>query len=193
MEKPAQEHPDKELFLQFCRGHHASTKLVYDSCYPSVRKMVRKSSKVEEDVEDTFQAGLLGLLAYCKKKSFVLTTPLCGLLYRICENIWRQKLGKRGRLDISSQDFSQYLDLSKALEIEEKAIRRAERWQLIWKHLHRLTEKEQRVLKLFYVEDKSHQEIADIMGFASANAAKVQKYRYLQKLIAATRNDPDFE
>ncbi len=188
-----EEHPDKQLFLQFCNDHNPSVQLIYDNCYPGIRKMVKKSSKTEEDVEDIFQAGLLGLLAYCKNRSFVLTTSICGLLYRICENTWNQKLGKRGRLNLTSHDFSQYVDLSKALEIEEEAIRRAERWQLIWKHLHRLPEIEQRVLKLFYQEGKSHQEIAGIVGFASANSAKVQKFKYLQHLIELTRDDPDFD
>ena len=193
MEKPTQEHSDKELFTQFCNNHNEAVQRVYDDCYSAVQKMVRKFSRIDQNVEDIFQAGLLGLLAYCRKKSFALTTPLCGLLFQICKNIWYQQLNKKGRLDITSQDFSGYVDLSKVLDIEAEAIRRAERWQLIWKNLHRLKPKEQLVLKLFYAEEKSHEEIADIVGFTDANSAKVQKCKYLQKLIELTHSDPDFE
>jgi len=193
MENPVNEHSDKPLFIRFCKGDDEAVRLIYDNCYQGVRRMVRKSSKNEEDVKDIFQAGLLGLLACCRRPSFTLTTPVCGLPYGICRNIWNGRLEKESRLNITPQDFSTYVDLSKALQIEEEALQKAERFQLIWKHLQRLPEKKRRVLLLHYEEDKSHEEIASIIPFNNANSAKVQKHKYLKDLIERVKGDPDFE
>ncbi len=193
MEKKDTYHPDHEIFLRFCDRSREATQQIYQDHFDQIRRLVRRFGGKEEDAEDIFQSGLLALLKYCDRKNFVLSKPLGALLYGICSRMLWRRLEKRKRLNIQSQDFSQYVDLKKTLELQEEELRRAEQWQLIDKHLHRLPEKERQVLKLFYQEGKSLQEIADIVGFASANSAKVQKFKYLQHLIERTSSDPDFE
>lgn len=50
--------------------------------------------------------------------------------------------------------------------------------------LARLSEREQQILRLYYFEDRSMAEIADIMGYNNADVAKKMKYMSFRKLAA---------
>jgi RNA polymerase sigma factor (sigma-70 family) len=192
MENSENHHPDNELLLRFCNHHRPAVQRLYDDCFDDIKKMVKKYRGKEEDAEDVFQEGMLILLTYCKRSSFVLTTPLCGFLYSICAKFWWKKLKKSERLEITFKDFSEYINLKHVIALQEEEELKAQRLRLIWKHLRLMPEIQQHVLRLFYLEGKSHSEIAETVGFADENSAKVQKFKYLKHLIAQTREDPDF-
>jgi DNA-directed RNA polymerase specialized sigma subunit len=59
--------------------------------------------------------------------------------------------------------------------------------------MNRLPEHEQKTLRLFYLEEKSLKEIAEIMGFSDEVSARVQKFKYVRHLRKLIREDPDYE
>lgn len=63
-------------------------------------------------------------------------------------------------------------------EKEEFALR----WRVIEKELSRLPEKQQRMLHMFYYEGKSHEEIAQALGYKNAESAKRVKHSCIEKL-----------
>ena len=56
--------------------------------------------------------------------------------------------------------------------------------ELIARGMHHLTEKEREVLRLYYFEDRSMTEIAEVMGYNNADVAKKMKYVSFRKLAA---------
>jgi len=187
------EHSDNLLFQDFCSDRTNAVKKIYQKGFAGVRKMVKKNGGNLEDAEDVFQEGILVLYGYCQQEEFRLTTRLAGFLYSICRNLWRKKLEKKGRSGITFYDIEEYVKMNTVLKLENEEVLQVHRMRLLFKHLARLPEKEQKVLRLYYLEGKSHREVAQELGYASESSARVQKFRYLNHLKSLVRQDPDFE
>ncbi len=184
---------DNQLFRMFCsRGKEAVNKIYHDF-YILIKFMVVKNSGVAQDAEDVFQEGLLVLLSYCGKTTFSLNAPFKNFFYTVCKNIWLKKLRKNRRLEITFVDVWESVDLKGAVKAEEAAGLTIERLVLLWKYMNRLPEHEQKTLRLFYLEEKSLKEIAEIMGFSDEVSARVQKFKYVRHLRKLIREDPDYE
>lgn len=193
MENTDKFHPDNELFKLFCQQRREAVAKIYDSYFPVISRLIKKNRGRKEDVEDVFQEGVLVLLNYCRKENFWLKVPLKSFLYAVCKNIWLKKLKKKGRLDVTFYDLSEYVDLKNILAAEDEINHRAENEQLLWKYFNQLPPQEKKTLWLYYMEEKSHKEIAGIVGFSDEASARVQKFRYVRRLRQMVRQDPDFE
>lgn len=193
MDKQGTYHSDNDTLRLFCTQERKAVKAIYEDCFPLISRMVTKNWGRREDAEDVFQEGLIVLMGYCGKQDFRLTVSLKSFFYTICRNIWLKKLEKKGRLQITFVDIWEHAKLDHALEEQENAELKAEQLLLLWKHFSRLPLKEQETLRLFYLEGKSHREIAEIVGFVDENSAKVQKFKYVNHLRELVKNDPDFD
>ncbi len=187
------DHPDNDLLQLFCRQDRTTMSKIYREFFPMINQMMKKNSGTEQDAEDVFQEGLVVLLNYCNRTGFVLEVPLKSFFYAICRNIWLKKLKKKGRLEVTLVDVWEYRDLSSLLEKERESGLTSDRLLLLWKYFSRLPEHEQKTLRLYYLDGKSHKEIAQIMGFSDEVSARVQKFRYVRHLREIVRKDPDFE
>ncbi len=187
------DHPDNDLLQLFCRQDRTAMSKIYREFFPMISQMMKKNSGNEQDAEDVFQEGLVVLLNYCNRTGFVLEVPLKSFFYAICRNIWLKKLKKKGRLEVTLVDVWEYRDLSSLLEKERESGLTSDRLLLLWKYFSRLPEHEQKTLRLYYLDGKSHKEIAQIMGFSDEVSARVQKFRYVRHLREIVRKDPDFE
>lgn len=190
---PDKRHPEEPLFRRFCEDQRAAARRVYEQCFPVVEKLVRREGGSSEEAKDIFQGVLLAMLNYCRKIDFRLTAPLSGLAYGIGKKLWLKKMKKKIDSKITFYDESEYVDMEHLFKLQADEALSAHRLQLIRKHMSSLTPKEQLVLNLYYMEQKSHREIAEIVPFKNEESARVQKFRYLKKLTELVMNDPDFE
>jgi len=190
MKKP---HEDHAVFILLCQNSRQGVEKIYATCYPMIQQMVLNNQGDKEDAADVFQEGLLGVLKYCKKEDFVLEIPICHFMYSICKRLWIRKLKKNAKDAVTFVDNLEYSlkDHIQNTELENELT--ASRLVLLYKHLNKMESNEQQVIRQFYIEKMSMQEIANAMGFSSENSAKVQKSKYLKKLRTMVRNDPDFE
>jgi len=186
-------HPDNDMFRLFCQQDRGTMEKIYTGFFPLITSMVKKNQGNTQDAEDVFQEGLLVLLGYCEKTGFTLNVALKSFFYAVCKNIWIKKLIKKGRLRVTFVDVWEYVDLEHIQEQIKEMEQKSEQLLLIWKSLARLSEVGRKTLLLFYIEDKSFKQIAEIMGFASENSAKVQKSKYLKQLRELVKGDPDFQ
>ncbi len=150
-----------------------------------------KNNGHENDAWDVFQEGLIVLLKYCRKVDFMLNVPLSKFFSAICWKLWLKTLKKNGKSGITFSNIPEYKDIENQIALQEEDLITAQRLQMLWKHLERLPQKEKQTLKLYYMEGKSHREIAEIMGFSNESSAKVQKFKYIKRLRAMVLADPE--
>ena len=145
--------------------------------YPKVEKMIYQHGGTRDDAKDVYQEALMVLHRKAKDEAFSLSAAAETYLYSVSRFLWMDELRKRGKLPTVRKD--EELDQACEQEVGEYLIKE-EKFKLAEKAIALLGEKCRQVLQLFYVEEKSMQEIAALLGYNSENTAKTQKYKCLE-------------
>lgn len=145
--------------------------------YPLVEKMIYRSGGTRHDAKDIYQEALIILYNKTKNENFRLTAKLSTYLFSVCRFLWMDEAKKRGKMPIDKlseeNDPGLQEDISMDIEKEKKM-------QLAEKAIASLGEKCREILRLFYFDKKSMEEIAKLLGYSSENTAKNQKYKCLE-------------
>jgi RNA polymerase sigma factor (sigma-70 family) len=185
-------HPDFEDFRKFCKKDKVFQEEFYKDVFPLIKRMIFKNNGNSAQAEDVFHDGLIGLLRYCKKANFILTASLKSFFYTICRNLWLKELKKKSNSRVTFRDVWEYVELKELANEDGEQERVEHELMLMLKHLNEMSEKERQVLMLYYFEEKSHEEIARMVGFKSADSAKVQKFKYLARLRETILRDKEW-
>jgi RNA polymerase sigma factor (sigma-70 family) len=164
-------------------------KYIYKKFFQPVRFMVTSNSGRQMDAEDIFQDALLIIYQKISSGKLNLTSAFSTYLYSICKNIWLQKLNKKG-LRIEYKDSMDF-DLPEDSHNLDLLIEDNEKFNLFQQHFRKLSEDDQKVMKLF-LKKVPLAEIALIMGYKSYEYAKVRKYIIKEKLKNAILSDPRY-
>jgi RNA polymerase sigma factor (sigma-70 family) len=160
---------------------------IYTSCFPMVRSMVLKNSGSMEDARDIFQESIIILYQNCEKEKFHLSVSTCTYLYSIARNKWLKHIRDHGRIsNLNSMDDWQDENLS-AFDDEKK-----QKQRLLMKYFHKLGDKCQLILKLFF-DGKPGEQITKEFGFASYEYYRVAKNRCTENLKNKIQQDPLFK
>ena len=152
---------------------------IYKENRKVIFNLVLKNSGSKADAADVLQEGVIALWQNSKKENFVLTASVNTYLYSICKNIWLQKLKKRGiHVSLNPNSSSAALSEQSITVIMEKE----KSFNLLEESILRLGNTCQQLLKLFYYEKKSMDDVAQIIGLNNAKTAKSKKYKCLQQL-----------
>jgi len=149
---------------------------VYKTLYkafPPIKSWIVKNSGTKQDAEDVFQETLLVLCINCKKENFILTANIATYLTAIAKNIWYSNLRKRGKSGHVETDEIDKYDIDFQI-VEEK-------FTLAEQAFNLLGDKCKSLLEKFYVLKMSFEKISKDLDFSTAQIAKNQKYRCLQK------------
>lgn len=185
------QHPDYQLFRELCAGKPEAIRELNNQTFPLIWGLLKKYQAPRYESWDLIQEGAVALLRYCGKADFILTVPLKQFYFSICIRIWLKKMKKKGRSSVTNADFTEYVNLDAYLNLEEEEKKKAERLQLIHKYLYLLEPKHRKLLIAYYLQEKPHEEIASELGFPTSGAARIAKFRALDKLRKLMRQDPD--
>lgn len=186
------QHSDIQLFRNICQGQAQAIRDLHQQTSPLILNLLNRYQAHRNESWDLMQEGVLALLAYCSKTQFTLSVPLRNFYFSICYKVWLKKMQKKGRTPVTNADFTEYVNLDAYLNLEEEAKQKAERLQLIHKYLYLLEPKDRNLVIAYYLQEKPHEEIASEMDFPSSGAARVAKFRAIDKLRKLMRQDPDF-
>lgn len=154
----------------------AITSLYRDS-FPDFARMIRRMGGSPEEAKDAFHDALLIYMERAKAgKLNIHSSPKAYLLgtARIC---W---LHARGKVPVS--------ELPEGFEAAEpEETNEAEREQHLLESLVRSGKKCMALLKAFYYDHCSMQDVADRFGFNGRRSATVQKYKCLEKVREALK------
>lgn len=172
---------DSELLEGMRKGDSAAVSFIYKSCYPSVSHMILNNKGTEDQAKDIFQEAVIVLYdKITRDEGFELSSKLSTFLYAICRRLWLKQLNRRNlSLDSIEQDNLDIPDISEALEDHEAEEMKFNQMDVA---MNKLGEPCATILKDFYINKKSMQEISVELGYSNADNAKNQKYKCLQRL-----------
>lgn len=127
----------------------------------------------EADAEDLLQEAIIVLWQNVTAGSFKLTSRLGTYLLAVVKNKWMAEMRKRKKLTIS--DIPETVNDGNPDSLE--MILETEKNEMVGKALNTIQPVCKKLLMLFYFEERSLEEIARILNFASTDVAKARKYQ----------------
>lgn len=180
---------DQELVSMICSG---DTKAEDNAlCFLKNRdsekaiKYVCAHSGKREDGEEIFNDALIALWKNIRSGAYRLSesAAMGTYLMVIVKNTWHKELRKQGRLPPLTSISEYDADIREAERSIEQLLIEKERNDHFRKIFEMtLNEKEKGILKAFYIEGLSMQEVADKFGLGNANNAKSHRYQIIKKL-----------
>jgi len=155
--------------------------------FPKIKTMILKEGLTKELAEEIFQNSLILLIEKIENPAFELTAKMTTYLYGVNRFLAKNESKKQRKsqqvewTDAYGFDDS---DFSYDYEKEEKL----KQLEFI---LTKISERCQRIFKLFYFEKKSMSEIAKTLDFSSTNSAKTQKYKCMERAIVLSKKTED--
>jgi RNA polymerase sigma factor (sigma-70 family) len=173
---------DAQLLQGIAAGTRQATAQVYRQHYPTVMHWIANAGGGEADAADIFQEAMVVLFEKARNEDFRLTCRIGTYLFAICKHLWYKRLEQRRRMpgampEVMGGGFeAAYEDDIKVHEERE------EHYAQLDVALDALGEPCRSLLRAFYHQDKSMQEIAADFGYTNPDNAKTQKYKCLMRL-----------
>ncbi len=159
--------------------------LLYKHELPKIIRYVQKNSGNEDDAFDVFQEAVLVLHQEVTKGN--LDLKVGGFLYTVSRNVWLNTLKKRSKELLSDEvrdtEPSKVEFLSDMMEVEKKRV--------LDKVFSMLSEKCQKILHLTVYQSISMEDVAERMGYATANTAKTANYQCKQQLMKVVKDNKE--
>jgi RNA polymerase sigma factor (sigma-70 family) len=180
MSKTKVQFTDAQFMDGLRTGSNEVLAALYRKYYNIVLKLIVNNSGSEEAAQDIYQETVIVLYENAQKPDFELNCQLQTYIYSVAKRLWLKQLKKNGKTFLLKEseeqevaDVSRDLDeyLGKEADIENMN-----------RSLAELGEPCATLIKDFYVQRLSMDEIADKFGYTNADNAKNQKYKCLQRL-----------
>lgn len=153
---------DESLATYLQSGQKQAFEILIDRYQDKITRYARRFFADKEDVEDLVQDVFLKV--YLNINSYDSSQRFSPWIYRIAHNTFVNKIAWKSVRKLVSIDTDEVFTLSLASpeNVERESIRREEREQME-RHLQSLDEKYREPLVLFFYEELSYEEIADIL------------------------------
>jgi len=175
---------EQHILTELAAGDRAATERVYRQHFPIISKWIVGHGGLEEDTADIFQEAMVILFEKAQSEDFRLTCRIGTYLFAVSKHLWYKKLQSQqiapGYLpDNTGLDEGRDWAYEDDVKIHEE---REVHYELLNNALDQLGEPCRSLLKAFYHQDKSMQQIAAEFGYTNPDNAKTQKYKCLTRL-----------
>jgi RNA polymerase sigma factor (sigma-70 family) len=161
-------------------GNNEVLSVLYKKYYNIVLKLIVNNSGSQEAAQDIYQETIIVLYENVQKPGFELNCQLQTYIYSIAKRLWLKQLKKNSKTFLFKEDDENDLvDVSEELSDHHNKELELEKMNL---SLAELGEPCATLIKDFYVQKLSMDEIAEKFGYTNADNAKNQKYKCLQRL-----------
>lgn len=178
----------KKYLNALIEGDSGLILIIYEKCFPFVRKFVLQNSGKTEDAQDIFQKALLQITVRYQKEQFEIKNTFEAYLYTVCKNLWRRELNKSKRR-VTNKGIVE-------LVTEEKdhamAIVEQKRQELFTEKLQEISENCKNILTLFFAKIPYNQ-IAKEYGYRSETVVRQRVFKCKKKLIELIKKDPRYQ
>jgi RNA polymerase sigma factor (sigma-70 family) len=173
---------EQQLLAALAAGDRAATEQIYQQHYHIINGWLVKNGGSPADAADLFQEAMVVLFGKAQDSGFRLTCSIGTYLFAISKHLWYKKLQQQSRdplVRLAGEDD----DIGVAYEDDVKVHHEREvHYQQLNNALDQLGEPCRSLLKAYYNDDKSMQEIAADFGYTNPENAKNQKYKCLTRL-----------
>jgi RNA polymerase sigma factor (sigma-70 family) len=177
-------HTEQHLLNELAKGDRNATEQIYKQHYKIISSWINQNGGTATDTADIFQEAMVILYEKSKQDDFRLTCKIGTYLFAISKHLWYKKLEKAQKQPRllgdnaggdHGQDWAYEDDVASHKEKETH-------YQSLDEALEQLGEPCRSLLKAFYHQDKSMQQIAAEFGYTNPDNAKTQKYKCLNRL-----------
>ena len=178
------QHIEQQLLAAYAAGERIATEKIYNQQFPIVNGWLLKNGGNENDAADIFQEAMVILFEKAQQETFRLTCRIGTYVFAVSKHLWYKKLQKQQKQPGSLPDnagMDEQMDWAYEDEINVHHEREVHYEQLN-AALGQLGEPCSSLLKAFYHQDKSMNEIAADFGYTNPDNAKTQKYKCLARL-----------
>ncbi len=177
MDKKENRYLSQEEILQALKKHDSdAVESLYRECWPIVKNHIMSNSGSLHEAEDLYQEAFLVFWDKTKQADFFLFSgaSLQSFLIQIAKNLWLHHLRENRKMQ--TQVMEEFPELAEEVVLEEKDL-----IQATWAVFRTLGEKCRQILKAFYFEKKSMEEIAQEMDL-TPQTARNSKYRCIKEM-----------
>ena len=168
---------DIELIEKLKLDVKGSYAVLYREYFGMIRHLIQSNGGTADDAADIFQDAVIALFEMIKRKDFELKSALSTLIYSISRNLWLKRLRDNQKAQ-SFQDCEKYIPV----EMEEEDSQRNDLLDKMEGLVRQMGDPCKTILIGFYFLKKKMAEIADELQYKSADHAKAQKYKCIQRL-----------
>ncbi|MEP4532711.1 MAG: sigma-70 family RNA polymerase sigma factor [Cyclobacteriaceae bacterium] len=166
-----------DLVKALASGDQKALSEIYESNYSYIEKMILKNSGDVEDAKDIYQDAMLVFYKNAVKPEFRLTSTIKTYLYGISWRLWMKKLSQKKELTISHKE--EYID---AFDFELVSKDADDTLNRIVNMLREHGKNCLEIMERFYFSKQSFDEIAEVLGYASGQVVREQKYRCIKRV-----------
>ncbi|MBL7712227.1 MAG: sigma-70 family RNA polymerase sigma factor [Chitinophagaceae bacterium] len=167
------------------RNDRKITEQVYRDNFRQVQAWVQAHGGSSDDGDDVFQEAMTVLFQKAQQEAFRLSCKIGTYLVAVSKYIWYKKLQQQSRrpdftpFDDGDEEGGTQFAYEDDVKVQEEREVHFEQLDLA---MEELGEPCRSLLKAFYNEDKSMQDIAALFGYTNPDNAKTQKYKCLMRL-----------
>jgi len=162
---------DEEILKRIQKGDQTMIELLYKKNFRMVVNYIQKNSGTEEEAKDIFQESIVVFWQKAGSGNLIMTSKISTYIFSISQNLWRKELDRKGR------NSGEMVELSEVMEHDKE-----EKIKIIHESLRQIGDTCRDILVYYYFEDRSMNDIAEIMGFANSDTVKSKKYKCKQEL-----------
>jgi RNA polymerase sigma factor (sigma-70 family) len=169
---------EKEILDGIALGQKKSLEWVYKHCFATTKKMVIKLNGDTDEAWDVFQEAVTILYQKCSIDGIDLQCRINTYITSIARNLWLKRFKQITAID-SPEEWEDIEDVADDVDVylqKEKDLTTLEAM------LEKIGDPCSKMLKAFYFNKKSMQEICEDFGYTNADNAKTQKYKCLTRL-----------
>jgi len=177
-------HSEQQLLEGLARGDRSTTEQVYKSHYKVIASWIHNHGGGSSDSADVFQEAMVVLYEKAQQEDFRLTCKIGTYLFAVSKHIWYKKVQKQQKQpgflpDNTGSDQGTDWVYEDDVKVHHE---REAHYEQLDMALDQLGEPCRSLLKAYYHNGKSMQEIAADFGYTNPDNAKTQKYKCLNRL-----------
>jgi RNA polymerase sigma factor (sigma-70 family) len=171
---------DEEFIDALRSGNNEVLKALYKKYFQLVLKFIVNNNGTQEAAQDIYQECIIVLYENVQNPKFILHCQLQTYIYSVARRLWLKQLKKAGKTFLMKEDEED--DLADVSEDLTQHLQKESDLDKLNLSMSRLGEPCLSLIRDFYVNRLSMDEISAKFGYTNADNAKNQKYKCLQRL-----------
>ena len=153
---------------------------LYKTHYEHLAGYIQHNSGSEQDAEDIFQEVVVMFIRSVQLKKFRGESSIRTFLYALNRNTWLNELKRRGRAEVREQKYKFTEDMDNYGA--DRMIENREGHRKLLDTMEKLGADCKQILLLYYYENQSMREIAEMTHYENEQVVRNKKYKCLKKL-----------
>ncbi len=168
---------EEDILLLLQNGDEKVLRQVYRQHYQMVVNLVMNNGGSLQEAKDVYQEVVIIFYEKVKEVDFELKCRIKTFLYSVARRIWLKQLQRKNRFTSNLSDTEEYQEVA-----WEEVGKKEDQFNAMHVALEAIGEPCRSILKDFYMNNQSMEEITEKFGYTNADNAKNQKYKCLKRL-----------